>query len=369
MRRIFIILILVLLSAGCHIREKGNNEFHITGHIEGLDMGSVVMKRRVQGKWITVDSTSIDSGKFKLKGRLVTPEMCYIFIADSLPPIRLFTENTDITVETKTDSIPYAYIKGSTCQDQLVEYNDQMQVYNNQLNTIYYEYQQAIQERNKQKQDELDKKFDEVSEQQKEAGIRYVKENSRSFIVPYLTWGTLLYDLNLDEMEDLVNSFDPSLSESIYVKQLISYIDIKKKVSVGQPMTDIILPDTTGADFAASRLTGNVILINFWASWCLPCREENPDMISIYNNFKGQGFEIVGISLDEDPEEWKKAIVEDRIFWYHISDLQGWNNTGATQYGVRSLPHNVLIDREGTIAAKNIRGNELLEKIKELVQE
>lgn len=362
-------MIIAVLFAGCQIKEKGNSGFYISGYIKGLDAGSAVIKRRVQGEWISVDSTSIDSGKFFLKGKLITPEMCYIFVADSLPPIRLFTENTDITVKTKSDSIPYADIKGSTCQDQLDNYNDQMRVYNNQLNTIYYEYQQAIHNGNKEKQDILDKKFDEVSEQQKEAAIRYVKENSQSFIVPYLAWGTLLYDLNLNEMEDLLNSFDPSLSESIYVKQLNNYIDIKKKVSVGQPMTDITLPDTTGADFTVSSLTGNVILINFWASWCEPCRMENPDMVSIYNDFKGQGFEIVGISLDEDPEEWEKVIVEDRIFWYHISDLQGWKNTGATQYGVRSLPHNVLIDREGTIAAKNLRGNELREKIKELIHE
>ncbi len=368
MKRLFLGLIAFTLLYACQDGDLSTERFNISGNIEGLDEGSAVIKRRVNGDWITLDSTQISSGKFELSGTLDMPEMCYIFVSDSLPPVRIFVENSDISVTAKADSIRYADISGSMIQNELDGYNDQMQSYIDQLQKIYKEYQNAFNEGDEDTREALDKKFDEISDQQKNAGMIYVKEHSSSLIAPYLTWGTLVYDLTVEEMEELSVAFDPSLSESIYVKQLNDHIATQNKVAVGQPLTDIVLADTTGMDFALSSLKGNVILVDFWASWCRPCRIENPNIVSIYNDYNESGFEILGVSFDDDSDSWKEAIVDDKLTWHHISDLKGWKSKGGELYGVRSIPHTVLIGRDGNIIAKNIRGDELRDKIKELTQ-
>ncbi|MFC2124178.1 thioredoxin-like domain-containing protein [Bacteroidota bacterium] len=368
MIRLFLGIISLSFLATCQTTEESKASFSISGSMEGLEDGSAIIKRRVDGDWITLDSSQILNGQFKLQGHLAMPEMCYVFVSDTLSPIRVFVENSDINIKAKADSTRYAEISGSTIQDELDDYNSKMQDYNDQLSETYNEYLEAVKDKNEDKQKELDKKFEEVSDNQKEAGMAYVKEHSSSLIAPYLTWGTLVYDLSIKEMEELSNVFDPSMSESIYVKQLNDHITIQKKVSIGQPLTDIVLADTTGDDFALSSLKGNIILIDFWASWCGPCRRENPNVVGIYNDYNEKGFEILGVSFDEEGEAWKQAIIDDRLNWYHISDLKGWNSKGAELYGVRAIPHTVLIDRNGEIIAKNLRGDELREKIKELTQ-
>jgi len=365
MNKFLLAVIVTGIFTACQTSTK---QFNITGDILGLDEGSAVIKRRVSGDWITLDSTRITSGKFELSGTMDIPEMCYIFVSDTLSPIRVFLENSNITISARMDSITYANITGSGIQYKLDSYNDQMQESNDQLSEIYMEYRKADKVGDEKKMAELDVKFDEISNKQKEASMAYVKANSSSPIASYLTWGTLVYDLSLEEMIELSDSFDPSLSESIYVKQLNEHIAIQKKVAVGQPLTDIVLADTTGIDFALSNLKGNVILVDFWASWCSPCRRENPNVVGIYNDYNEKGFEILGVSFDSNGDAWKEAIVDDELSWYHISDLKGWKSKGAELYGVRSIPHTVLIDRNGNIAAKNLQGDELREKIKELMQ-
>ena len=112
---------------------------------------------------------------------------------------------------------------------------------------------------------------------------------------------------------------------------------------------------------------GNVLLLDFWASWCGPCRSANPEVVEIYNKYHDQGFEILGVSLDRDSANWVKAIDDDNLTWHHISDLESWNSKGAELYGVSAIPHTVLIDKEGIIIAKNLHGDELREAIEKLL--
>jgi len=131
---------------------------------------------------------------------------------------------------------------------------------------------------------------------------------------------------------------------------------------------DFSLNTPDGQSISLSELRGRPVLVNLWTSWCPPCRAEMPAMQNAYEAYHDQGFEIFGVSLDENKQKWEKAIVDDRLTWYHVSDLRGWESKGAKLYGVRSIPHTVLIDDKGKIIAKNLRGDDLRKKIKELLQ-
>ncbi|MGI9545110.1 MAG: TlpA family protein disulfide reductase, partial [Cyclobacteriaceae bacterium] len=138
----------------------------------------------------------------------------------------------------------------------------------------------------------------------------------------------------------------------------------KSGPSIGEEAPDIVLQDTTGAKTPLSSLKGQYVLLDFWASWCGPCRRENPNVVKVYNEFKSKGFTIYSVSLDNNRDKWLAAIDKDQLAWYHVSDLKGWGSDGAALYSVRSIPSTYLIDPEGKIIAKNLRGAQLAQTLR-----
>jgi peroxiredoxin len=141
------------------------------------------------------------------------------------------------------------------------------------------------------------------------------------------------------------------------------------KIQMGQPAPEISLPTPEGEELSLSDLRGKVVLIDFWASWCKPCRAENPVVVQAYNQYKDQGFEILGVSLDRSKEAWLQAIEKDGLTWPHVSDLQFWNSAAAKEYGVSAIPYTVLVDREGNVIAERLRGGSLNAKLAEIFGE
>ena len=155
--------------------------------------------------------------------------------------------------------------------------------------------------------------------------------------------------------------------ENYLVKAKYQETEMKKKLAIGFPAPEITLEDTAGNLFSLSSLKGKVVLIDFWASWCKPCRMENPNMVRLYQNYKQYGFDILGVSLDQNKGNWVRAIADDGLVWNQISDLKGWQSAAGASYGVRSIPFTVLVDKKGNIIAKGLRGEALEQKIKEVL--
>ncbi len=183
----------------------------------------------------------------------------------------------------------------------------------------------------------------------------------------YFITNFLLPDADFDFLKQVDDKLYPTFPGSKYAMELHNRVEIMKKTAPGQAAPEIILNDPFGKSVALSSLRGKYVLIDFWASWCRPCREENPNVVRLYNRYKTRGFDVFSVSLDDNKDVWVKAINDDKLLWTHVSDLQKWNSTVVKDYNIEGIPYTVLLDREGKIIAKNLRGKQLENKLAELL--
>lgn len=175
------------------------------------------------------------------------------------------------------------------------------------------------------------------------------------------------YDPDYKEMRAAFKKLSRKVRKSTQGKIFDRYLKALENSSVGKRAPGITQFDLDGAPYSLSDLRGKYVLVEFWASWCPNCREENPSLVALYSEFKDKNFEILGVSFDKEYDAWKKAIEDDKLAWKHISDLQGWNSYASQLYGVRAIPQNILVDPEGIIVARNLHGAALRSKLVELL--
>jgi thiol-disulfide isomerase/thioredoxin len=172
----------------------------------------------------------------------------------------------------------------------------------------------------------------------------------------------------LEVYESVSNGVLEIYPEFVFARNIAAQVELEHKLSPGRPAPEIELLTPSDSTFKLSYLRGNVVLIDFWASWCGPCRRDNPEVVRIFNRFNSKGFEILGVSLDKDRSAWINAIAKDGLIWNQVSDLKYWQSTAAKTYGVKSIPHTVLVDRDGSIIARGLRGKALEMKLEEIFE-
>lgn len=363
MKRFVILLTIPLIMFAC----GGPEKYDISGSIDNMNKVPVKLQMTQDGEWVTHDSAQVEFGEFSFQGKLDHPQMMRLQFGEDLGALQFFAENTDIRVTGKKDSLQALEVKGSEIHNRYEQFQDELESYDKELQKAYATYRKAREQEDEAAMKEARDQYQALSENKRAFIQQYVHDHSQSVLAPYITRRYLLSFMEYDQLDSLYTSLAPAVKETKYAEALKERKDVLERTQVGKPYIDFTLPDTTGNPVSLSDYVGDsYVLIDFWAAWCNPCRKENPNLVEAYQKYHDQGFEIFGVSFDRKKEAWVKAIHNDNITWPQVSDLNYWDNKAGRMYGVRSIPANFLINKEGKIVARNLRGEALDEKLDEI---
>ena len=341
--------------------------YKLTVNLSGAE-GKALLEKREAGKFVGKDSAEFKNGVAVLSGMVEMPDMYYVSVAGKPRKMMLFLENSPITIAGKADSIYLATVTGSKVHDEYNGVNQKIKKISDEYMAIYRQAQEAEKAGDTLKSKDLMAKVDEIY---KGVGVlqeEFVKSNPASYATPYFLQ-SISYEKSAGELEQLIMALDPKVAATPSIVALKERVEKMKTVEVGKTAPDFTQNDQQGNPVKLSDIysKNEYTLVDFWASWCGPCRGENPNVVAVFNAYKDKGFGVFGVSLDRDKEKWLQAIETDHLTWPHVSDLKYWENEAAKLYAVNSIPANFLLNKSGEIIAKGLRGEGLKAKIAELL--
>lgn len=378
-----IILFLGFLPLLANAQDK-SQKFTVSGKIKTLAFKPdwIFLQYRTNNEWKT-DSAQSKNGKYSFSGKVMEPAAGRIrvrYVLDAagkkIPTVSardiavVFLQPGKIKV-THIDSFSNVEVKGSAAHNEYVKLSKQSKIYDDRMQPLFERYSAYAKVKDKENQDKVEKEIDALDAEKREKVYgEYVKNNPSSPLAFYALQQYAGWEINADIIEPLFNTLsdaNKNYPAAILFKEDVA---IAKKTGIGKLAMDFTQNDTLGSPVMLSSFKGRYVLVDFWASWCGPCRAENPNVVRVFNKYKGQNFHIIGVSLDRpgQKEKWMKAIHDDQLEWTHVSDLKFWDNDVAKQYGIKAIPQNLLLDPEGKIIAKNLRGDELEQKLGEVME-
>lgn len=370
-------MVLLVAINSCTDDNVGSGNLTISGQLDNLnEQTEIYLSEFSNGDYATIDTANIDEdGSFELNSTIKGMGFFQLGFSrnNSMNLLLQPGENIQLSADANALITDYSISgsPGSSDYLKLILNQVQLQEKMDSLNQIKSEYSQ-----NRDMQG-----FASVIQQQKQIYTSYQNE-MRAFIddnpnslANLVAIEQLDIEQDLPYYEKVLAALQPKIATTTYYSNLENKVNSVKATTVGSIAPDIALPNPEGEEIKLSDLRGSYVLLDFWASWCKPCRAENPNVVEMFEKYKNEGFTVFSVSLDGVPQQgkngkaqWLKAIEQDNLVWpYHVSDLQGWKSVAAQSYNVNSIPFSLLLNPEGEIVAKNLRGQELRDKLKELL--
>ena len=364
LKRSILLFGVILMVVACSTKPQ----FVINGKVVNGNDLDIKLIQRIGKEYVILDSTVIVGGEFLLNGKVEFPEVAYLEISGKEQKRIFYLENSIITIIADADSLQQAKVRGSGSENEYVKYNEMMKPFKTKENEIGEKYSAAQATNDEALMEELYNEYMQNDEKKNAVKKEYIKANPASFVTPGILRSVSM-ELKADELEEFVNLLAVNVKQTPIVKGLKERITALKSTAIGMKAPDFELNDPDGNPIKLSQVIGSkLLLLDFWAAWCGPCRRENPNVVAVYNEFKNQGFDVLGVSLDSEKDNWLQAIEDDKLTWTHVSALQYWDCPAAKKYAVMSIPANFLLDENGVIIAKNLREEALREKVAELLK-
>jgi len=315
---------LSVFSAGAQQKSKLNLE----GAVADTVVNKVYLQKFHNKMFSTVDSAVVTNGKFKFSSAVVLPELYGLSVDTTRIPLYVFLDQGKISVNlSPAKGYSRSAVKGSAPQDLFETYKKTRDL--------------------------------EIS--------KFITDHPASIVSAYVLYRNWSYRLSPEDITKNIGLLDKSLANNTYVLELKKLVEVLDGLAVGKKAPDFSGTDPSGKTIKFSDNLKGYTLLDFWASWCGPCRKENPNVVAAYQKYKDKGFSVFGVSLDKNKESWVQGINDDHLNWPQVSELVYWKSEIAKLYGVRAIPGNYLIDSKGVIVARNLRGEQLQEKLKELL--
>ncbi|MEI3802494.1 MULTISPECIES: TlpA disulfide reductase family protein [unclassified Chitinophaga] len=373
---------LIMVAGMCTpLATVAQQSYTIKGSVSNIkEPVKVFLTYKVDGERL-MDSTIMKGGRFTFKGSVHAPKEAHLVVKhNNLPPdpttrpvediLAFLIEDKTITIAAK-DSIKNAVITGSVTNDDNTKVNAMLKPIYDQYEKLNEEFKSKPLEQQKDTAylNSLDRRANIIKDEIIAAKMKYVKANHNKYMALMAFNSTLPPEFDAIAAEKEFNQFDELLRQSDLGKELGTRIAKVKKTQEGAAAPDFTQLDASGKPVKLSDFRGKYVLLDFWASWCGPCRRENPNVVKAYNNFKDKGFTVLGVSLDkpDDREKWLAAIEKDGLQWTQVTDLKAWDNEAAKLYEVNAIPMNFLIDPNGKIIGKYLRGEALEDALKKVM--
>ena len=328
MKKNLFLLIVAIIAISCTQKEDKN--VLVSGNVEGVETGTVYLQKFRNKSFYVIDSSEIVDGEFSFSTNVELPEIYGLSLDTTRNSFLLFLDENPASV--RLDSANYyrnTKVEGSDLHNLFVEYKSERNV-------------------------EIDS---------------FIRQHPSSLVSAYALYRDYSYRLSPEEIRSNIDLLDSSLLNTPYVEVLEELIPTLEGVAVGNEAPNFVADDTEGnaVEFSDHIGKSKYLLLDFWASWCGPCRRENPNIVKAYEEYKDKGFDIFAISLDSSRDSWLAAIEKDGLVWTNVSDLLLWDSEPAKLYGVRAIPSNFLIDENGVIVAKNLKGEDLHNTLNDLL--